>query len=451
MTYNIELADKPGKTGLYHVMIRLHAKGHKPARIQFSHEIELKHWNTKKPFGKWVRSSFITANTLNENIEKSYNEVKGKVEEWIKTEPHLSPKDCKIRFELGGSQTPFKALSKKALHRTGVSSVTNTNSSHVLDAFLSWAGEGFTLERINHTLLISYRKHLMSEGLMNSTINTYMSKLKVIYDEVQSNLGLSDAERAASNPFTGISKLRAKSGMKGRLREKGLETFKSAPYTFYRKAKDRRTKAKQLPNWPDWARWVWLASFYQGGMRIGDLLRSRYEWYELDTEGYPVRLRYQMQKSKGRWISLKLNSEAISHLKLIWQTGQPGEAYLLPFLDKKADYARFRTYEQIRAMPQELADKLQQDIASRTSQLNRALKSYVKESELPVTGGKLTNHSARHSVGDAVVRAMKAGKNVSLFDFQALFGHSSIRTTEIYRGELDEESLDAAVDSVYGI
>ncbi|MVM33650.1 tyrosine-type recombinase/integrase [Spirosoma sp. HMF4905] len=446
MTYNVELADKPGKSGLYHIMIRLHRKDHKPARIQLSTEIYKKYWNPEKKDLQWIRSTHLTAKTENSTIKKALDKIRETVEGYLEKEPYLSPKDCKLRYEASGSSTTYKELATKAVQRHDISQVTVSDTTHVLSGFLSIVGESVTIEQITPVLLQTYRQKLLEKGLKNSTINQYISSLRVIYEEVQQARGVSKREMLTTSPFLEIEKLNAKSANKGRLREKGLDALKEGRYTFYRPSVGN---GKLMFVWEDWARWCWLASYFQAGMRVGDLLRSRYEWYELDDAGYPIRLRYQMQKN-GRKISLKLSPDAIAHLKLVWKLGLSGGTYLLPFLDQAADYARYRTYDQVRAMPRAFAIALQKRIAARTGQLNRAIREVVVERGVEVIGGKLSNHSARHSVGDAAVRAMKAGKGVTIFDFQALFGHSSVKTSEIYRGELEDGSLDSAVDAVFG-
>lgn len=190
------------------------------------------------------------------------------------------------------------------------------------------------------------------------------------------------------------------------------------------------------------------------GMRIGDLIRSRYEWFSLDSAGMPIRLSYQMQKN-GKRISIPLSSAARHHLSLIWKVGSPPETYLLPYLDQKEEYAAYRTYEQIKTMPKVHAEKLASRVASVSALLNVGLKKAAAELNIQmVGGGVLTNHTARHSLADKVRLAIKAGKidalgrPVTNFDAKDLLGHSFMATTEGYFGDMDQEMLDAAMDAL---
>lgn len=99
MTYNVELTDKPDKRGIHHVMIRLHVKDQKPARIQTSIELEGKHWNSKMKWGKLVRSSHLHADKLNQDIIAAHESVKNAVTKYLLTTPSLSPKQAKEQYE----------------------------------------------------------------------------------------------------------------------------------------------------------------------------------------------------------------------------------------------------------------------------------------------------------------------------------------------------------------
>ncbi|GAB3643969.1 tyrosine-type recombinase/integrase [Spirosoma arcticum] len=455
MTYNIELTDKPDKRGLHHVMIRLHAKGHKPARIQTSIELEHKHWNTRRVWSKWVRSSHSHSDSINAKIVDAYNKTKEIVQSYLDTNADLTPAQCKIRYE-AGAVTLLRPHLTPAGVNPELARVTLNARQYEWNAFLRWAGEDLAIEHITPKLIDDYKRKLLDEGKQPSTINTYISWLRILYETAQKKRGLSKREILSASPFLEWENLTTKPKAKGRLSSAGVKDLAGEEFSFYRRGRKMGNPGRTFFNFRDWGRWCWLACHYQAGMRIGDLIRSRYEWYETDAEGYPVRLRYQMQKN-GRFISIPLASPIRAHLRLIWLAGSPPENYVLPFLDSKAKYARYRSYEQIRAMPMAEAGALATRLGSITLQLNRGLSEAVKAMGITVQGGKrLTNHTARHSFADKLRQAIKDGKTdakgraVTTFDAKDLLGHGRLQTTELYFGEIDQEWLDSAMDALSG-
>ncbi|QHV96340.1 tyrosine-type recombinase/integrase [Spirosoma endbachense] len=451
MTYNVELTDKPDKRGIHHVMIRLHAKGQKPARIQTSIEIEARHWNTKKTWGKWIRSSHPHAGEVNNAIIATYNKVKKSVEEYLAFDPFLTPKQGKARYE-ASAITLLRAHMSAAHQFVDLSGVTKATRNRQWAAFLRWAGEDLAIEQITPQLVEDYKNKLLADGKAPLTINTYMANLRVLYERVQKARNIPKADILAKSPFLDWEKLPPTQMPKGRLPAAAIAKLLATPFDLG----SRRVRSRTFRNYPDWARWCWLACHLQAGMRIGDLIRSRYEWYEVNAEGQPVRLRYQMQKN-GKWISIPVSKQLQAHLGLIWKAGSRPETYLLPFLDNQATYARYRSYEQMRSMPPTEFKQLKSRLDSITCQLNLSLKQVAIDFNLQLPGGaSFTNHTARHSFADKVRLAIKNGKTdakgraVTNFDAKELLGHTDMKTTEMYFGEMDQEWLDSAMDAITG-
>ncbi|MBD2753831.1 tyrosine-type recombinase/integrase [Spirosoma validum] len=448
MTYNVELTDKPDKHGLHHVMIRLHVKEQKPARIQTEIQIEYRHWNEKKKWGKWIRSSHGYADKLNADIALAHKRIFDAVSLLLTADPTLTPKQAKERLENSSAERLRDYNATNLLDQTN-SFTTNQAKEYNWQAFLSWAGENVTLGEMTPELIRSYARHLQKQGKKNQTVNDYVDDLREFYTLIQQKRGLSKREILAISPFTEWKNLKAVKPKKGRLHQAGIEKMEAGPF-------DLLTQAGKVRygSMVDWSRWCWLACFYLAGMRIGDLLRSRYEWFETDAQGKPVRLRYQMQKN-GRPISIPLSAKAQTHLSHVWRSGSPPVNYLLPLLDSSATYANYRTYEQIRAMPRVEAQKLKSRLSSVTAQLNMWLKVVVHDLGIEVIGGaSLTNHTARHSFADKVRLAVKNGKvdakgrPLTNFDAKELLGHRFMSTTEMYFGDMDQEMLDSAMDAL---
>ncbi|MBD2700775.1 tyrosine-type recombinase/integrase [Spirosoma sp. BT702] len=450
MTYNVELTAKPDSRGIHHVMIRLHSKGQLPARIQTSIEILPKHWNPEKDWGKWVRKSHQHQADMNNKIMSAYNQVKEVVESYLKLDPLLTPKRAKERYE-ASSMNRLVDFLPTIFDQTNLSSQTRSARLYQYNYFIRWAGEEICIEQITPDLINRFKQHLLSIDKMPATINTYISNLRVLYERVQRLRNIPKKESIAASPFLEWENIIVKQARKGRLSLETIHVLQEKPFNLAFK----RVSGKQLYQRPtDWARWCWLACNLQAGMRIGDLIRSRYGWYETDSEGKPIRLRYQMQKN-GKWISIPVSKPLQKHLDWVWQTGKQKEDYLLPFLRPDEPFFKYVTRQQIHGMPAGDYWRLKTRVNAVTCQLNRWLKEMCEEFGIQLPDGvSLTNHTARHSFADKVRLAIKHGKTdakgrvVTNFDAKELLGHTDMKTTEMYFGDMDQEWLDSAMDAL---
>lgn len=450
MTYNIEFTDKPDRRGFHHLMIRLHQKGQKPARIQLDIEYETRYLSQTMKWGKWIKASHLHADTENTRIIAAYKKVRDAIALLLEA-GLITPAQAKLRYE-STRLTLLRDYEPEKLVNPALAHTTRQAKIYTWNAFLKWAGNDLSLEQLNVNMLERYVGHLLAEKRRPSTINEYMSDLREMYSAIQRARGIPKREILAHSPFVDWQRLKATTRKKGRLHQEGIKQLSAPGFDLTVRRENGRLDKRAV----DWSRWCWLAAHYQAGMRIGDLLRSRYEWYQRGADGFPVRLQYQMQKN-GRSISIPLSKATIAHLSLIWRTDAPEHEYVLPYLDNQAAYASYRTYEQIKAMPGVHAEVLQRRIATVITQLNRGLKLAVKELEIKVIGGgSLSNHTARHSFADKVRLAIKSGKldakgrPLTNFDAKDLLGHSFMSTTEVYFGEMDQEMLDSAMDALFG-
>lgn len=164
---------------------------------------------------------------------------------------------------------------------------------------------------------------------------------------------------------------------------------------------------------------VFLFSFYFAGMRISDVLRTK--WSDIQND----RFYYTMGKNKkgdSLMIPQKI-SEIISHYK---SDETKPEDFIFPEL-KKANLKDSKdVYTKIKTAVRKFNDNLE-DIAS-----------------LATINKKLTNHIARHSFGNI------AGDKVSPQMLQKLYRHSSLATTIGYQGNFIHKNADEALNAVIG-
>lgn len=164
---------------------------------------------------------------------------------------------------------------------------------------------------------------------------------------------------------------------------------------------------------------VWLFSFYFAGMRVSDVLRSKWSDFQND------RNYYSMGKNDKSG-SLKIPEKALAILE---QYKNHEQKHDLIFPELKALDNLNNKYD------------VQRKIAYADKRLNKALA--VISEELGLTK-KLTMHIARHTFGNL------AGEKIPIQMLQKLYRHSSITTTIGYQANFMHKDADEALDSVIG-
>lgn len=162
---------------------------------------------------------------------------------------------------------------------------------------------------------------------------------------------------------------------------------------------------------------VWLYSFYFAGMRVSDVLLTRWSMI------YDNRLHYRMGKN-GKVISLKIPIKALAILKSYQNEKIDEDDFVFPEM-KKADFTD----------PKDIYRK----IKTATSKFNKHLKSLTKKAGI---NKKVTMHIARHSFGNI------AGDSIHPLMLQKLYRHSDLKTTINYQANFIHKEADEALDKV---
>lgn len=164
---------------------------------------------------------------------------------------------------------------------------------------------------------------------------------------------------------------------------------------------------------------LWLYSFYFAGMRVGDVLRSRWNHFQ---DG---RFQYGMNKN-GKVDSLKILPKVEAILQQYESFRQNADDFVFPELKRlngnQDPYAIGRT------------------IASRTSAIDKCLRTYVANAAGITT--KLTMHIARHTF------ATLSGTKIDIRLLQKLYRHTSITTTIGYQSNFIHDDVDDALEAV---
>ena len=170
----------------------------------------------------------------------------------------------------------------------------------------------------------------------------------------------------------------------------------------------------------DIARDLFVFSFYNYGIRFGDLLALKWESV---VDG---RLNYVMMKSKKQ-ISVKLKDSALGILEKYKPLSSSRASFIFPVLDPNRDYSD-RNY-------------LKRRISSKNARLNQELKSLAA---LVKTDVNVSFHVARHSFADYA-----RSKGMPIYSISKALGHSNISTTEQYLKSMDQGAVDDLSDSLF--
>ena len=102
--------------------------------------------------------------------------------------------------------------------------------------------------------------------------------------------------------------------------------------------------------------------------------------------------------------------------------------FIFPFLKNEVDYTDNKF--------------LMKQLSAKTTIVNINLKKLAERTNL---NKKLSSHIARHSFADI---ARKKGMN--LYDISKALGHSSLSITEQYLSNFDDNSVDDAMENLFG-
>ncbi|MBN4052296.1 site-specific integrase [Sphingobacteriaceae bacterium AH-315-L07] len=162
---------------------------------------------------------------------------------------------------------------------------------------------------------------------------------------------------------------------------------------------------------------VYLYSFYFAGMRISDVLRSKWSDYQNG------RFYYQMGKN-NKVDSIKIMPQIEGILKMYEEYKRSEADYIFP----------------------ELKQVNKRDPKDEHRKIKTAVKKFnehlVKIADLAEVDKKLTNHISRHSFGNI------AGDKVSPQMLQKLYRHTDIKTTMGYQSNFIHKDADEALEAI---
>lgn len=295
--------------------------------------------------------------------------------------------------------------------------------------FIKWANNPqLRLDEINKKMITDYVAFLAQkttrtgEKHKNNSIIDYISRLSFIFEEAISD------ELILQNPTKKVKRPKRNSVVRNRLNDDMIARIE---------ALDIEPTNKTL-----WlAQQMFLFSFYNAGIRIGDCIGLRFRSI---VEG---RIEYDMSKNT-KMVSGKLTQKSIDildQMKALHYTED--NDYLFGLLKKEKPYFKAISIDEQRKLSIEDKTKLKSDKNYAAFQIQAALKEIAT---LIKHDGLLTFHIARHSFAAKAQRMMKKSQGkITIVNIQNMLKHTNLNTTQRYIESFDVESLDEAMTAVF--
>lgn len=318
-------------------------------------------------------------------------------------------------------------MRKKELMNISVGFIRHVNSK--AKTFLDFTGNPhITFQEINRKLIVGFVEYLSQytksngEKLKNNSIIDIVQRLSMIFEAAV------DEGIISTNPARHIQLPERNQVVRDRLSDEMIERLENLSI-------DPADKYLWL------AQQMFLFSYYNAGIRIGDCINLRF----LNISG--ERLEYSMSKTTKRK-SIKLSAKSLAIIDMMQKQyfTEPRD-YLFNLLDKTKPYFSAVEVEDRRKLDIEIKKMLAQNMDVAAAEIQSALKQIAI---LIRHTGRLTFHISRHSFADRARRKMKASNGrISIIDLKNALGHTKIETTERYIESFDKDSLDVAMDAVF--
>jgi len=318
-------------------------------------------------------------------------------------------------------------MKKKELMNISVGFIRHVNSKAKM--FIDFTdNQNITFQEINRKLIINFIEHLSQytksngEKLKNNSIIDIVQRLSMLFEAAV------DEGIISTNPARHIQLPERNQVVRERLSDDMIERIENLVI-------DPVNKFLWL------SQQMFLFSYYNAGIRIGDCINLRFLNISSD------RLEYSMSKTtKRKSIKLSVKSLAIIETMRKNYFTEPKD-YLFNLLDKTKPYFWAVDVEDRRKLDIEIKKNLSQNMDVAAAEIQSALKEIAN---LIHHTGRLTFHISRHSFADRARRKMKASNGrITIIDLKNALGHTKIETTERYIESFDKDSLDVAMDAVF--
>jgi len=395
----IILRKKPNKVGLFPLAIRF-TKNRRSTYQYVGHYIELEDWDEKNIR---VKKSHPNSQSLNSLLSRKLSDANKALIALQTDNKDTSANQIKNKIYTCNSNSTFFELAKEHLD-----DLEKSNKLNRLSCDKAWIGfilkfhksHQLTFQEIDERFLKKFMVSLKSEhSLSETSVMNILVLIRLLYNRAIKHK-ITDKR---FYPF-GSDKIRIKFPETTKVGLNISEIIKIETLN-------------NLPFEEIHARNIWLFSFNFAGMRVADVLKTR--WSDI----FDNRFHYRMGKN-SKLVSLKVPDKVLSILNYYEKDKRGSDDFIFPEL-KLADLSN--------------AKDVYNKIKTANKKFNYYLKSIARKADLDK---KLTMHISRHSFGNI------AADTIHPLMLQKLYRHSDLKTTINYQANFIHKEADDALDSV---
>ena len=395
----IVLRKKPNREGLYPLAIRI-TKNRRSTYQYIGHYIDIEDWDEKNIR---VKKSQINSESLNNLLSQELAKANKALIALQTKNKDASANQIKKEIYSSFGKSTFFELAQEHLDDLELSNKLNR-----LSCDKAWVGfilkfnqsKQLTFQEIDERFLKKLMISLKSKhSLSDTSIMNILVLIRLLFNRAI-KLRLVNKELY---PF-GSNKIRIKfpETTKVGLAISEVKKLESLENLTFREIHTRN---------------IWLFSFNFAGMRVSDVLRTRW------SDVYDDRFHYRMGKN-SKLLSLKIPDKIFAILENYKIDKRSDDDFIFPEL-KKAEMNN----------PKDVFNK----IKTANKKFNNCLKSIAVKAGIKK---KVTMHIARHSFGNI------AGDSIHPLMLQKLYRHSDLKTTLNYQANFIHKEADDALDSV---
>lgn len=398
---------------------RANARGESPIYIRVTHNrkskylslgirVKEKDWNEQT---QRVRRSHDSYKKINHEIDRIFTKAQNTKLE-LRAEDNVSAKYI-INVLKGYDSKDFFTYGEEYIERLEKSgSVRLSKQTNVIvNKIKKFHGDqSLLLNEIDNKFLTGLQAYMENEcDNAPNTIRKDLERLNQLFDEARKD------NLIKANPIDNFELPKRQKSSKTALSLKQI------------KAIEKLDLKKGSSLWH--TRNYFLFSFYNAGIRVGDLMKlKRCDIYISEDD---IRLRYLMNKtrknSKPKWKNIKQLPQAIEILERYNFRDMDPDEYLFPILDTSKNLKDPSVFDR--------------DKQSKTAMMNRDLDDIAGLAEIEEN---VTTHIARHSFANFARK-----KGMSLYSISKALAHSNLKTTEQYLKSFDEEMLDTEMEELF--
>ncbi|MDO6761623.1 site-specific integrase [Tamlana sp. 2_MG-2023] len=395
----IVLRKKPNSRGLYPLAIRI-TKNRRSTYKLIGHYIDLEYWDSKN---SEVKKSHPNSQSLNNLLTSKLSEIRKGIIALQTNNKDASANQIKNEIYKPTSNLTFFDYADE--HLEALKSEGKMNRLSTDSAWLSYIKKYYkvkhlTFQEIDERFLMKFKIFLKGNcSLTETTTMNIMVFIRLLYNKaIMDNIVSKELYPFGPGKF----KIKFPETIKIGLSEKEIKVIESLD---------------NLSDIESHSLNVWLYSFYFAGMRVSDVLKTR--WSQI----YDGRLHYRMGKN-SKLLSLKIPLKIDKILQEYICNRNNDNDFIFPEL-KKANLDD----------PKDLYNK----IKTANKKFNKNLKTIALKAGIKK---KLTMHIARHTFGHI------SEDKIPLRALQKLYRHSSITTTINYQSNFIHKAADDALEEV---